>query len=542
MANSFTRRQALAGLLGTSALALTMPSLLAGCAPVASDPKKAATQGLKALPDYIPYGGLKYDLPGTPGRVTDGSITFPKNAPRMFSDTPGDGKPFRVWTLVNENPPAKDVNPFWTALDKRLGSEYSPTLTLSADYATKFPTLLASGDMPDLFAIPGQYSGVGKLLAKTGADLTPYLAGSAVKDYPALANIPTESWRGCVFDGKLRAVPIPRGLTSTWIMYGRRDLLEAKGLPLSASSFDEFRSMCQELTEPSRNVWALAANPLDYLRSMLSIPRYFVQEKGTFSSAYAHESQKDALEAARKLNADGFINPDAIGATTPQSKQWVVSGQGCFTWDTYSAWLGFYFDLKMEPGNLVGQQVPAFEGEGSGKAQLGDPNNIIAGISGADPKRVETILKLADFFAAPFGTDEYLFRKFGVEGEQFTMVDGSPTPVEARKRETYLGQQYLVDGPAHLFYSNLGDQVKAIQAHQKALTENAATDPAYGYYSPTRSEKGGGLDSTMLSLALDIVAGRKAVSDWDAGVSDYLANGGKAICEELTAAYEAVNS
>ena len=42
------------------------------------------------------------------------------------------------------------------------------------------------------------------------ADLTPYIGGDAVKDYPNLANIPTPCWAETVFNGAIYAVPVPR--------------------------------------------------------------------------------------------------------------------------------------------------------------------------------------------------------------------------------------------------------------------------------------------------------------------------------------------
>jgi putative aldouronate transport system substrate-binding protein len=49
-------------------------------------------------------------------------------------------------------------------------------------------------------------------LQQAAADLTPYLGGDAVKDYPNLAALPTFNWRnlGSVIGGRLWMVPITR--------------------------------------------------------------------------------------------------------------------------------------------------------------------------------------------------------------------------------------------------------------------------------------------------------------------------------------------
>ncbi|WP_460978727.1 extracellular solute-binding protein, partial [Pseudactinotalea suaedae] len=455
-----------------------------------------------------------------------------------LSDTPGDGQPFKVWSFVHENVPGRDQNRFWQALEEQLGSPYEPILSLTPDYATKFPTLLASGDLPDMFPIPFQYAGMGQLLDAAAADLTEHLAGDAINDYPALANIPSDSWKGCIFDGKIMTLPIPRGLTSTWVMTNRQDIFDEVGVPASPSSYEEFRSMCVELTKTDGTRWAIGANPLDYLRSMLSIPRYFIEENGTFTSAYTHEGQKEALEAARDLYASGLVIPDAIGQHANQSKQWLVAGQTAMTWDTYSGFLGFFFSLGVPAGNLNMLQIPDWEGDGQGMAQLGEPNNILSAISNADPARIPTILNIANFLATPFGTTEFLFRKFGVEGVHYNWEDGVPVPDTATAPEAAVGQAYLIDGPAHLYYTGLGEEVKRMQEHQKQLTENAATDPAYGLYSETRSGDGPALEAEILAVSLDIVSGRKPVSDWDGAVENYLSGGGTQMCDELTEALQ----
>ena len=44
------------------------------------------------------------------------------------------------------------------------------------------------------------------------ADLTPYLSGDAVKEYPNLAAIPTFAWKnsGCAYNGKIYMWPVER--------------------------------------------------------------------------------------------------------------------------------------------------------------------------------------------------------------------------------------------------------------------------------------------------------------------------------------------
>lgn len=58
-----------------------------------------------------------------------------------------------------------------------------------------------------------------QFLQATCADLTPYLAGDAVKDYPNLANFPTYNWQGTdtIYGASLWGVPVPRSVLASAI-------------------------------------------------------------------------------------------------------------------------------------------------------------------------------------------------------------------------------------------------------------------------------------------------------------------------------------
>jgi len=61
--------------------------------------------------------------------------------------------------------------------------------------------------------------------------------------------------------------------------------------------------------------------------------------------------------------------------------------------------------------------------------------------------RIKELLKIANWLAAPFGTEEYLFRKFGIPGVHYNMVNNSPVQTQAGITQTVLGIRYLVDAP-----------------------------------------------------------------------------------------------
>ncbi|MBK0296872.1 hypothetical protein IAE22_33805, partial [Bacillus sp. S34] len=94
-------------------------------------------------------------------------------------------------------------------------------------FDTKFATMTAGNDIPNIvefltFAMPPRFP---QLLDAKFSDLSEYLSGDAVKEYPNLANIPTPSWRSPRINGKIYGVPEHRPPFGS-VMICRPDLIE----------------------------------------------------------------------------------------------------------------------------------------------------------------------------------------------------------------------------------------------------------------------------------------------------------------------------
>src|SRR4029450_10886906 len=88
-------------------------------------------------------------------------------------------------------------------------------ITPGAAYPTKFATMMAGDDLPDIMHVFFGYSVAPNLPAffkAKCADLTPYLSGDAAKEYPYLAALPSAAWKNSAsaIDGQLWLVPIHR--------------------------------------------------------------------------------------------------------------------------------------------------------------------------------------------------------------------------------------------------------------------------------------------------------------------------------------------
>ncbi|WP_154794399.1 hypothetical protein [Occultella kanbiaonis] len=514
---------------------------LAGIAACSSGPNGGNDQGgsgggaAAALPDYIPYEGVEADLPVQDGRTSSGFFAYPASPAAISTGTPSDGEPITAMGPTSfALPPAMDQNAFWQEMNERLGSELQITLTPAGEYDAKFATTVAGRALPDFFHV-GSTQSLPQFMASEAADLTEFLSGDAIAAYPGLANIPTASWEECAFEGRIRAIPIQRGLVNLPTLFARQDLLEAAGITEMPRSFGELSDLSEELT--GGNTWAWGNLPLVYARASVDIPSYWTVVDGTFTSTLEDERHEQALDAVRALQAAGVVNPDAPSAPGSARKDWFGAGRSIFHEDSFIAWFSLYVQHGSVPGlNIQAMPVIGFDG-GTGTQFVPKPNYGITAISAGSADRAETLLKVADYLAAPFGTEEYLFCKFGIEGVNYELEGTDPVPTDAAS-EVNIGSLYISDAARVVYAPNREAVVQAAWDHQNRVTEKSLQDPTLGLYSETASRKLASLQGTLEDAELDIMLGRRPVSDWSVAVEEFNSGGGADILAEYQAAFD----
>lgn len=538
---AMTRRAFTGSVLGAGVATAFSGALLSGCSSGSGSTGGAGRPTGDLLPRHIAFSGVKPDYPALANGTPAGFTHYPSNPKVSYKGKPGDGKPISgIAQLNGPLPPSLAGNQYWQELNKRIGSPMRiQGVTAGTDFISKIAALQASGDLPDLMQLSPAVPLLGEFVQAKMVDLAPYLAGDKIKKYPFLANIPTEFWQGCVYGGRLAGIPIPRGAASSRVMLYRADLLAKDGIKtVEIADYQAFSDLLAEVTHARSNQWGLAANPLDYIRQMLAIPNNFQRRKdGSFASAHEHPRQKEALEAARKLQKKGVVNPDVAGAQPPLRDQWFKGGKGVFNWTPYTGWPGSTGSTAgLDPDMRVGvASVPGFTG-GRGRGWVGSLNNNMVSIPTSAKDRIETLLAVVDWLAAPFGTSEYLFQRYGIEGVHYTLDGSNPKAVSDKADELPLGVVYLGAGPFVLYGPEDRTFAPKVHEHLSGYMRDAVVDPTNLYYSPMYSSKGSQLTTTIQAVELDIIHGRKPVSAWDAAVREYLDGGGTQIKTELAEA------
>lgn len=435
--NVFTRRGILTAAAGTAG-AITLSPLLAACGNDAGKGGTSTKTGLQsALPNYKPLtGGVTPDIPivtGVNGALTNpGFLNYPTNLVKTVTGTVGSGGTYAgVAPSWNPIPPAG--NAYYAAVNTALGATFNPQPANGNTYSNTIPPLIAANKLPDWIQIPSWLNATfntGGLVGTKLADLTPFLAGDAINDYPNLAAIPTGGWQCGVWDNKLYGIPsYTDGEGFAGCLFYRKDLLDAKGITPNVKSAADFKALGQELNNPSGNVWAFDAMFV-YLYQVFGVPlNNFYLDNGKVKSAFEHPAMLECLDFCNQLAKAGLVHPDALAnsnASSPsrfQAGKTYIEGGGTGAWNAGDAQTG-----QAAKKGYTRQGFPLFSHDGSTPTiGLGASSGWVSYLNKSlSSSQIKECLRIANYFAAPFGSYEYNLINFGVEGTDYTMGANGP--------------------------------------------------------------------------------------------------------------------
>jgi putative aldouronate transport system substrate-binding protein len=508
--------------------------LLSSCSTATVAKNTAAANAKAKLPTYAPVDVVRPDLPGTTRGAMAGYFSYPRHPKPAFSTPPlaGVGDVSIIYPTYSAVPPRPGNNAFWQQLDKGAGAKLDITLATGGDYPTKFQTLIAGGDLPDIVGFPVPTPDQPQVMEKLFADLGPYLSGDAAKEFPYLANIPTDSWKSAVANGTIYAVPQPRALPLN-PLFARIDIIKQLGANPEPKSYQDFLQLMKDVTDAKKSRWAFADvwGMVTHLQMMLGVPNTWDDRGGKFVSFWTDERTKQAVGLVRSMVKQGLFHPDAASATaqfTPL-RDYFTSGRTVMTSDGYAAW--DIFGRQIGYDKVTALVEPKYAGGGDAKHYAGTGSQGLTVIrKGLGEKKTRALVNLLNWLCAPIGTAEHLQRKFGVEGVDYTWKDGLPTPTSRGAREL-VDVQYITDAPT-IIGPGAKAEVTAQHTWHVRVTNNLIANPAVGRYSDTNSRKGAQLKKITDDAQLDIAFGRRPLSDWDDVIKQWRSAGGDKMSAE----------
>ena len=153
------------------------------------------------------------------------------------------------------------------------------------------------------------------------------------------------------------------------------------------------------------------------------------------------------------------------------------------------------------------------------------------------------LLRVLNFLAAPFGTEEDLLLRFGVKDVEWTDdANGNPQFTDKGKADFMPWRNIVAPAPVAFLPVNAPEFPKLLQEWESELAAVGIEDASVGLVSRTYAQKGATANRTLGDGFDDIVTGRRPLSDYDSLVKDWLATVGNAAKSEYEQAFAAAQS
>lgn len=552
-----TRRE----FLERAAIGVSASLAAAACAPSApaAVPQPAAPNASAsgALPASVPLAAKPTpQFPAKGEQYEDGYTTFPAKPTQSVTSPPGNGGTITALTIGLFPPPTPfEQNPAWQAVNKALNANVQFSIVPQSEYPAKLGVTMAGGDLPDLMffwanapaTAINSVAGLPQFLQSQAADLTPYLAGDAVKDYPNLAAFPSFAWRnsGSVYNGRVLMVPKPSYMPGFVFLKNTTHWDKDIGKDVQPQNADDFRRMLKALTHPQEGRWGIGSDPVDlfgaiYISAFFGAPNNWrLEPDGKLVKNFETPEFKDAVAYMRDLWNDGVFHPNTGQySSNVVARGEFAAGKWAVWHDAFNVgWSDAWRRARTGPAPFDVHLITPFAAHAGGKAGqfVGSGTLGATSLKKGSPDRIKELLRVLNYLAAPFGCQEDLLLSFGVEGVDYTLdAQGNPVLTERGNADAnYVPWKYLTQRPPVLYQPDIPDFAQQVSAAENLLIPMGVADPSVGYVSETGVTRGISLNATVNDGIRDIIAGRRPVADLDALARDWRSGGGDQIRKEL---------
>jgi putative aldouronate transport system substrate-binding protein len=523
-------------------VAVTAAPALIGCSTTSTGSVGSAGKNLAPWPAYVPVKVPAPDLPGTAAGVQPGYLTYPTDLVTSVPTKPGDGTDVTALVITYEPPPSPvGSNKLWTAINAALGVNLKLVLVPGDGFVDKMATIQAGNDLPDMLLATGNVPNQAEFIQAKCADLSEYLSGDNIKKYPNLANLPTYAWQGMGrIGGKLYGVPIVRQRTGD-VMLANQSVLAAAG-GLSGWDSAQFAKEMAAVTTGHR--WALGSSGLGRWGLSVNgpswgVPNLWKETNGTFTSMFEDPSFTEALDYMRGLFHSGLYYPDAATSSNVDLKT-LFYNQTILTND--DGFVAYHTAIPAVKDKFVVDFARPYTVNGKAARWYHNGYFGYTVLKKAPKARIEMLLRILDFFAAPFGTKEYELNHFGVEGQHFTRTsDGQivPTALADKENPDTVPIRYICDAPPVSFFPGNPDATKRQYDYEKDTIPIGMANPANGLISATYDRTSAKLTQIDNDGITAIVTGRQPVSSWGDVLKQWKQAGGAASAIEFAKEYAA---
>jgi len=525
-------------------------SALVGCSNEGRGVQDTGTGGDLQLPVSLPRPEIEGTTLSTVTGVPPAYSKLPLPGFTSVPQAPGKGGDVTSFTITWGPPPkALEENPWHQALNTALNVNLKTSIVPAQSFGDKLVTTIASGSIPDVTTNEPSYRGRGarKYLPQgVFHDLRVFLGGDKVKKYPNLAMVPEYAWKNSTINGALYGVPCFRNQTIGGTLCFRQDWVEKGGGGDKPTNADELVTWLKAMKEGGgKGTYPLATidQTFNFCGGQIQgVPNSWRLDSGKLTKDLETDEYEASLAFANGLWKAGLVHPDVL-TLTPNSAQF----QGYFfdgrigmsngSIDAYFGQTGYFAQVRQrEPNAKCDVLVPfgAAGGKGVISPDLGFYCMLSIPASVKDESRIDELLGVINYLAAPAGSTEYYLVHYGVEGHNYTVKDGVPVPSADPKLagESFLSQMSAFN-VGFFFPGAPADEALTCQKYAEQMTECFVADPTVGLDSETSFSKGDALSSIVQDYVNAIVTGRRPVSDVAEMRKRWKANGGDDMRTEL---------
>src|SRR5690606_29001425 len=157
-----------------------------------------------------------------------------------------------------------------------------------------------------------------------------------------------------------------------------------------------------------------------------------------------------------------------------------------------------------------------------------------------DEARIDELLRVIDYFASPFGTQEFLTVNFGLQDRQFTLKDGQVTPIADAPDERVQGPAYAgATNAVNIYAPGNPDATQLLFDYCQEMIPSGVKNPAIGKFSDTAGSSGAAADKKLNDHMGDIIQNRASLTTWADAVAEWKKAAGDDMAREYAAQAEA---
>ncbi len=302
-----------------------------------------------------------------------------------------------------------------------------------SSYNDKLNVMLASGQIPDIFAIRKAMDNV-QIMAARGYTMP---LDTAIKKFPEITGQVGKRYLDYMrVEGKLMAVPMYVPLSK--VIWMRKGTLDLYGVKLSETPTpDEFYNEMKKI-DSKRFI------PFTFPKFLDNLPFFFnpfgayygigINNAGLFYDGFNTPMAKEALAYCAKLYKDKIWDQEFVTNENASMREKLFSGKAISALDYYNRYI--YYSVESYRVNKPSAFVPVYELKGP-KGYYGNLNEAIqdALAISSKSKNVEKALEVIKYYV--YTEEGVKLRNLGVEGKHYTIENGTIQAIDRAKNSGY---------------------------------------------------------------------------------------------------------